>query len=100
MVLHTCPICCRRHEVREARAQVAYGRQFTCSPECESERRRRRRYHPARPLVVAERKSAAGRWQGLRVRIEQSLHLWVVAAASADLVRTAAWTRSVRTGTR
>ncbi|HZQ72810.1 MAG TPA: hypothetical protein VFB08_07830 [Burkholderiales bacterium] len=25
------------------RAEFAYGRQFTCSPECESERRRRAR---------------------------------------------------------
>jgi len=100
MVLHTCPICGGRHEVREARAQVAYGRQFTCSPECESERRRRRRYHPARSPVVAESDVAASAWDGLRARIQQSLHMWVVAAASADLVRTAAWTRSVRTGTR
>src|SRR5262245_62114687 len=103
MVLHTCPICGLGHEVREARAQVAYGRQFTCSPECESERRRRRRYHPARPLVLDERrvaKRAASSWQGLRMRIDQSLHLWVVAAAGADLVRAAAWTRSFRAGTR
>ena len=101
MVLHTCPLCGRGHEVREARAQVAYGRQFTCSPECESERRRRRRYHPrALPPVFAERKRAVNRWQGLRAGIAQSLHQWVVAAAGADLVRAAAWTRSIRGGTR
>ena len=43
MVTHTCPICSRTHEVPAARAQVAYGRQFTCSPDCEVVRRRRMR---------------------------------------------------------
>jgi hypothetical protein len=100
VIIHTCPVCRRTHEVREARAQVAYGRQFTCSPECESERRRRRRYRPARPLVIAERKSTGSRWQRLRVCAAQSLHLWVVSATGADLVRTAAWTRSFRAGMR
>jgi hypothetical protein len=80
--------------VREARAQVAYGRQFTCSPECESERRRRRRHHPAQPLVVGERKRAASGWQRLRAYAARSLHVWVIAATGADLIRTAAWTRS------
>ena len=95
MVLHTCPICSRRHAVREARAQVAYGRQFTCSPECESERRRRRRNHPGRPLVVGEAKRTARGWQQrLAVYAAKSLHVWVIAATRADLVRTAAWTRS------
>jgi len=79
--------------VREARAQVAYGRQFTCAPECESERRRRRRHHPAQPLVVGERKRAASRWQRLRACVANSLHAWVIGAVGADLVRTAAWTR-------
>ena len=94
MVVHTCPICTRRHEVREARATVAYGRQFTCSPECESERRRRRRHYPARPLVVGEPKRAASGWQRLRDYAAKSLHMWVISATGADLVRTAAWMRS------
>jgi hypothetical protein len=50
MVSHTCPICGRAHEVREARAQLGYGRQLTCSPDCESERRKRMRYHPLSPM--------------------------------------------------
>ena len=40
LLMHDCPICGRRHEVNEARASVAYGRQLTCSPECEGARRR------------------------------------------------------------
>ena len=94
MVTHTCPVCRQTHQVREARAQVAYGRQFTCSPECESERRRRRRHYPARPLVVGERKRAASGWQRLRAYAAKSLRVWVIAATGADLVRTAAWMRS------
>jgi hypothetical protein len=27
-----------------------YGRQLTCSPECESERRKRTRHHPRSPI--------------------------------------------------
>ena len=94
MVAHTCPVCRLTHQVREARAQVAYGRQFTCSPECESERRRRRRHYPARPLVVGEPNRAASGWQRLRAYAAKSLHVWVVAATGADLVRTAGWMRS------
>jgi len=52
MVSHTCPICGQAHEVREARAQLAYGRQLTCSPYCESERRKRMRHQPFRPLAA------------------------------------------------
>jgi hypothetical protein len=94
VVTHTCPVCRRTHQVRDARAAVAYGRQFTCSPECESERRRRRRHAPARPLVVDKRKRGASGWQRLRVYAARSLHVWVIAATGADLVRTASWTRS------
>ena len=95
MVSHTCPICGRRHAVREARAQVAYGRQFTCSPECESERRRRQRNHPvARPLVVGQHERATTGWQRLVVFAAKSLHVWVIAATGADLTRASAWTRS------
>ena len=49
MILHTCPVCAQVHQVREARAQLAYGRQFTCSADCESERRKRMRCHVAHP---------------------------------------------------
>ena len=38
---HRCPVCARLHQVNEARASVAYGRQLTCSPACESARRHR-----------------------------------------------------------
>jgi hypothetical protein len=51
MILHTCPVCARVHPVPEARAELAYGRQLTCSPDCESERRKRMRGHPFRPLA-------------------------------------------------
>ena len=50
MAPHTCPICGQAHEVRESRAQLAYGRQLTCSPHCESERRKRMRYQPFSPM--------------------------------------------------
>jgi hypothetical protein len=69
MVTHTCPICSRTHEVREVRAAFAYGRQLTCSPECESERRKRMRQRPAGELAPS------------------TLHTWVVASTAADLVR-------------
>ena len=54
MILHTCPVCGRVHEVREARAELAYGRQLTCSPDCESERRERTRHRPFRPVAASE----------------------------------------------
>lgn len=54
MVSHICPICGQTHEVRESRAQLAYGRQLTCSPDCESERRRRMHDHPFRPLAATQ----------------------------------------------
>jgi len=40
---HQCPVCDTVHEVTAARAQFAYGRQLSCSPDCEAERRRRSR---------------------------------------------------------
>ena len=40
LVMHACPVCGRTHGVPPARATVAYGRQLTCSPDCESVRRR------------------------------------------------------------
>lgn len=42
-LVHRCPVCGVLHTVRPARAEVAYGRQLACSPECEAERRRRAR---------------------------------------------------------
>jgi len=42
-LVHRCPVCGVLHAVRPARAEVAYGRQLACSPECEAERRRRAR---------------------------------------------------------
>ena len=37
---------------------------------------------------------AASTWERARGSAAKSLHVWVVAAAGADLVRTAAWMRS------
>jgi hypothetical protein len=93
MVSHTCPVCGRRHAVREARAEVAYGRQLTCSPECEAERRRRRRCHPARSLVATGPERPARGWRWLRGSAAQVLRVWVMASTRADLVRTAAQMR-------
>ena len=42
-VVHTCPICAREHSVSDGRAELAYGRQLACCPDCEGERRRRAR---------------------------------------------------------
>jgi len=39
--LHRCPVCRKQHEVTPARARFSYGRQLTCGPDCEAERRRR-----------------------------------------------------------
>ena len=39
-LIHCCPICTTRHRVSAARAQMAYGRQICCSPDCEGTRRR------------------------------------------------------------
>ena len=44
--------------------------------------------------VVVEHGRAASTWEQVRARAAKSLHVWVVATAGADLVRTAAWTRS------
>ena len=40
---HECPVCGTVHEVSVVRGQFAYGRQLSCSPDCEAERRRRSR---------------------------------------------------------
>ena len=60
MILHTCPVCERVHEVREARAELAYGRQLTCSPDCESVRRGRMRHRPFRPVAAIEPSASDG----------------------------------------
>jgi hypothetical protein len=44
------------------------------------------------PVVGAARRTASA-WQRLRACAANTLHVWVVGAAGADLVRTAAWTR-------
>jgi len=43
MQSHCCPVCGTLHDVSEGRAYFAYGRQLSCSPDCEGERRRRSR---------------------------------------------------------
>jgi len=45
-----CPVCDARHSVSIGRAQLAYGRQLCCSPDCEGIRRRRAR--GARPRIL------------------------------------------------
>jgi hypothetical protein len=52
--LHCWPVCGALRPVRHARAQFAYGRQLTCGPDCETERRRRSRAHyrfPSGPVA-------------------------------------------------
>jgi hypothetical protein len=53
---HQCPVCSRLHYVSTVRAQFAYGRQLTCSPDCEAERRRQSRasYRRAPTPIPAE----------------------------------------------
>ena len=85
MIMHTCPICGCAHEVHPARAQVAYGRQFTCSPDCEIARRRRMR--DIASAFPAER--PARRWQRVQTTVAQVLHTWVSARARADLTAAA-----------
>jgi hypothetical protein len=64
MVMHNCPICHRSHDVREVRAALAYGRQLTCSPECEAEDRKRMRRHAGEsihpPVTAGASAGAAG----------------------------------------
>ena len=88
MVMHTCPICGRTHEVPPARAQVAYGQQFTCSPDCEIARRRRMRQWPS-ALPEAPAKPSARGWQRVQTAVAQVLHTWVSARTRADLAATA-----------
>lgn len=89
MVNHVCPICNSTHAVREARAALAYGRQLTCSPDCESVRRKRMRERPAAPA-----ESSAG-WTSRSPEVARVLHAWVMVAAAADLVRTEAMSHQI-----
>ena len=43
--IHLCPVCRKWHFVNEARQRVAYGKQYSCSSECEAKRRKAWR-HP------------------------------------------------------
>ena len=69
MLNHICPVCKISHEVRAVRAAFGYGRQLTCSPDCESERRKRMRAN------------------GGEEQPSGILHTWVVAKTHADFVR-------------
>lgn len=40
MTIHVCPVCGKAHAVNPARQSVSWGRQLTCSCDCEAERRR------------------------------------------------------------
>jgi hypothetical protein len=42
-LIHRCPVCGLEHAVSPGRAELAYGRQLCCSPDCEGERRRHSR---------------------------------------------------------
>jgi len=42
--LHECPVCGEGHFVNQVRHTLAYGRQLTCSYECERLKRMRRMY--------------------------------------------------------
>ena len=42
--LHECPVCGKGHRVNAARHAVSYGRQLTCSCDCEGQKRRRWRH--------------------------------------------------------
>ena len=42
--LHECPVCGEGHFVKQVRHNQAYGRQLTCSYECERLKRIRRMY--------------------------------------------------------
>jgi hypothetical protein len=57
LVMHRCPVCGRSHGVTPARASVAYGRQLTCGPDCESVRRRAMR---SEHLDILQRGNAVG----------------------------------------
>ena len=93
MITHSCPICNRTHEVREVRAALAYGRQLTCSPDCESERRRRMRQRPADETGSSARPRE---WALCSPDVSRQLHVWVMATVAADLVRTAAMAQGLR----
>jgi hypothetical protein len=43
--LHQCPSCGKVHRVNAVRNRLAYGRQLTCSTECESRKRKLWRLH-------------------------------------------------------
>jgi hypothetical protein len=51
-LVHRCPVCNSLHAVSAARAEMAYGRQLCCSPDCEGERRRRSLGHPYRIIAA------------------------------------------------
>jgi hypothetical protein len=93
MVTHVCPICSQTHEVRVVRAALAYGRQLTCSPECESVRRKRMRQPPTDETV---RSARPGEWALRSPDVSRQLHTWVMATVAADLVRTAAMAHELR----
>jgi hypothetical protein len=85
MVKHTCPVCHCDHEVRAARDAVAYGRQLTCSPDCESVRRRQMRAVP--PQLPAESRPGVAALTPRPPEVARVLHAWVTVRAAADMIR-------------
>jgi hypothetical protein len=59
MLRHCCPVCGVGHDVTEARAAFAYGRQLACGPDCEGERRHRGRVLRG-PIPAATPRPASG----------------------------------------
>jgi len=77
-VEHVCPVCRARHEVSTVRNELAYGRQLCCSPDCESERRRRWR--------VATRIDRAARFAPKLPQSEARPGSWMRTAAAIALL--------------
>jgi hypothetical protein len=75
------------------RAALAYGRQLTCSPDCESERRSRMR-DPG--VVQSNRPVRQWKWPSRAMGTGRVLESWAVATVAADMVRTAAAAHDVR----
>jgi hypothetical protein len=85
-LFHQCPVCNTDHEVTPVRAQFAYGRQLSCSPDCEAERRRRSRAAYRRALTLVRTDAPAiSRPLGTSARLvdEKSLQLKLMISESA-----------------
>jgi len=82
-VEHICPVCHAQHQVSTVRAQMAYGRQLCCGPECEAGRRRAQRTAMKGKHAVADvpAVSSSGSWLGSALMI--AILLAILAAGFA-----------------